>query len=80
MRVRLASPHDVSVVNPYKIPVAEVEKILRDSLGFKDLFIRFDDCRDRIDAAVNAREVVVAIQWRVAGGSQGGDAEAGGKI
>jgi len=61
VRVRLASPHDVSVVNPYKIPVAEVEKILRDSLGFKDLFIRFDDCRDRIDAAVNAREVVVAI-------------------
>ena len=63
VRLRLSSTkdiQDISVANPYKMTVAQVEEILRDSLGFRDL-IRFDDCRDRIDAAANAREIIAAI-------------------
>ncbi|CAJ1393270.1 unnamed protein product [Effrenium voratum] len=71
VRVRL-SPSGAADVNPWKLSVEEVEAVLRD-LGLKDL-VRFDDSRDH-DAAVNAREVIVAVNGDLPSGLEVGKAK-----
>ncbi|CAK9054874.1 unnamed protein product [Durusdinium trenchii] len=81
VRVRL-SPEGSSEVNPWKLPVDRMASMLRTTLGLTDL-VRFDDCRDRIDAAANAREVIVALNGDLPEGLGVGDVkevEEAGKI
>ncbi|CAE7589422.1 unnamed protein product [Symbiodinium natans] len=74
VRIRLEpfEPSNTST-NPWNLSAEEVEALLRKSLGLEDLLVRFDDCRDRIDAAINARELVAALKADLPAGLGVGD-------
>ena len=73
------SPEGSSEVNPWKLPVDRMASMLRTTLGLTDL-VRFDDCRDRIDAAANAREVIVALNGDLPEGLGVGDVKEVGEV
>jgi len=59
--------------NPWNLTPEQVEVLLRKLLGLGDLLVRFDDCRDRIDAVTNARELIAALKADLPAGLAVGD-------
>mmetsp|Transcript_106045 Transcript_106045/g.253103 ORF Transcript_106045/g.253103 Transcript_106045/m.253103 type:complete len:598 (-) Transcript_106045:131-1924(-) len=59
--------------NPWNLTAEQVEVLLRKLLGLGDLLVRFDDCRDRIDAVTNARELIAALKADLPAGLCVGD-------